>query len=246
MPGCRMRRPFRRYVAVLMILAALYFVPVTTINLAVDPCAQFRAISLDRVDGHRLYGSRIAKAALIRQNPIDVAILGSSRPLAALDPEHDAFAGMNAYNLALPGTNIFEQWDLFSYLMQHQAPNHIILCLDYAFFDGERGGFDDFDKSMLNPKQSLTECWAESLFSVYALKKSRGVLEAYRAGGPRAIRRSDCASRRVPRPGGSAQGWCYRPRPVSHISSRRQTRTHPNGSESCATWWTSRRSGEAK
>lgn len=179
-----MHRAFRRYVIIVVVLAAVYFVPVTAINLAVDPMAQFRAVSLDRFDGHRQYGSRTAKAALIRHGDVDVAILGSSRPLAALDPEHEAFAGLRAYNLALPGTNIFEQWDLFEYLMEYNTPKHILLCIDFAFFDGDRGGFDDFEKSMLNPKQSLTECWAESLWSTYALKKSWDVFMAYRAAAP--------------------------------------------------------------
>lgn len=181
-----MHKPFRRYITIVIVLAAAYLVPVTATNLAIDPSAQFRAVSIDAIDGYRLYGSRTAKAALIRQNAIDVAILGSSRPLAALDPEHEVFRGMRAYNLALPGTNIFEQWDLFCYLMEHTAPKHILLCIDFAFFDGARGGFDDFEKSLLNPKQSLSECWAESLFSVYALQKSWDVLSRYRSAQPQA------------------------------------------------------------
>ena len=177
-----MHRAFRRYVAIIGVLAAVYFIPVTIVNLAIDPMAQFRAFSLDAFDGNRQYASRTAKAAMIRHGDVDVAILGSSRPLAALDPAHEAFAGLHACNLALPGTNIFEQWDLFQYLMEHNTPKYVLACIDFAFFDGDRGGFDDFEKSMLNPKQSLTESWAECLWSTYALEKSWDVFSKYRAG----------------------------------------------------------------
>lgn len=105
------------------------------------------------------YQSEIKLAAAARQKA-DALILGNSRADIGLDPKHAGFRlhGLNAYNLAVPGTSDVSSVSQLKYLLRSaQHPAMVIMGLDFLDFptrpDGdqaelagmERNSIEDWD-----------------------------------------------------------------------------------------------------
>ncbi len=131
---------------------------VGTINLSVDPDGRFRFIDKAGFNQIKISpnpGARQGKAVALQQCDYGTIILGSSRAETGIFPESTQFIARPVYNASLIGTSMLEVYRMGEYLLNHQAPETIVLGLDFLMFSKARTYADDYLDSMLNPQQSL-------------------------------------------------------------------------------------------
>ncbi len=105
------RRYFSRFIRWLAMGMGVYFIITAILSITVDPWRiNGTPLAIDALDGVREIGNtvRVGKAALANRGHWKIVILGSSRIEIALDPEHPAFHGERAVNLAMPAANLYE------------------------------------------------------------------------------------------------------------------------------------------
>ncbi len=125
------------------------------INFTVDPLGRFRAVDIDgfnRVKVGVKRDTRKGKTATLQECRFDTILLGSSRIEFGLNPKHPAFPG-RAYNAGLKSTSIYEMERLTRYLLAHQAPQLVLVGLDFFAFNERRIGADDFEESLIGHGQ---------------------------------------------------------------------------------------------
>ncbi|MDJ0536372.1 MAG: hypothetical protein QNJ70_28435 [Xenococcaceae cyanobacterium MO_207.B15] len=121
-----------------------------------DPYGDFRLINIQGINTEKILadsgGERRSKANDITYSEYDTIILGTSRALRTLDPNHPVFKNRKAYNLSLRGSNIYEIYQVYNYARKKQALKTVVFPLDFLTFTDNRTVSGDFKSSHYSKK----------------------------------------------------------------------------------------------
>ena len=152
-------KPTHRYSTAFFLTAGLSLAAVGGFNILIDPDHLFRLAQIPGFNAEKplvaKHGMRKAKAVDLATGTYDTLLLGTSRTLGGLDPEHLAFGDSNAYNAALSATNFYETLQVYQFARQHQQLKHLIIELDFTGFSDWATTNADFDDSRFSGKNHL-------------------------------------------------------------------------------------------
>jgi hypothetical protein len=158
------------------VIGGLLFV--ATINFAVDPYSNFRWTDIAGLNGQKHLkagGGRINKSVILARQDFDTVLLGTSTTETGFDPRSAAFQNANAYDAALPFSNIYEMTQVARYVAAHQTPKRVIIGLDFAAFGSARTGNGDYADSGFAGR-SLGIIALQRLLSAQSLNDSIGTV----------------------------------------------------------------------
>ncbi len=123
-------------------------------NILIDPYGITGSptfVSINRSKPEKGKHVRLFKAVEIVREPTKVLVLGTSRVDAGLDPNHPALKSLQpGYNLALPGTNMYEIRRYFEHAIANQKEIELVILgldsfrnFDYDSTSKSRAGFDE-------------------------------------------------------------------------------------------------------
>jgi hypothetical protein len=126
----------------------------------------------------------VHKAHAIQQADADVLLLGSSRVELGLDPHHAALPEQT-YNLALQGSEVYENWRYLQHATSCHMPKMVIMGIDLGFFGLSHQPSTMFledrlrisPDGQLNPKSSFADL-SRALMSFSALMASFNTMTA--------------------------------------------------------------------
>jgi hypothetical protein len=198
--------PYRRYLVALVVAVAAVLGAVGTVNVLADASHVFGRLGLDAFAEHRLASSRTGRGEMLQKGDWQVLLLGTSRILHAVDPEHPSFGGRRVMNGGLKGTNLFELALELDYAIETtaletnatetNALEEVVLFLDFHAFNATHETAADFQVSRLNPAASPLDYYLEKLFGMRSLQESVGVLRRWQAGDQPSLR-TDARRREV-------------------------------------------------
>ena len=179
-----------------MVLAATAIVlglgTLALLNTLVDASGAFPRIGLKAFQPYRFADSRTGRGELIARGGWEVFLLGSSRILHAIDPEHPGFGGRRVVNGGLKGTNLYELDLELAYALETNELEEVLLFLDFHAFNPSHRTAADFEVSRLNPEIHPIDYTLEKLLGARALRESIKVLRLWTIGerqNPRTNRR---------------------------------------------------------
>lgn len=121
---------------------------------------------------------RMHKAHAVRLADADCLILGNSRVIVGLDPNHPALPE-KTYNFGISASNIYECWRYLQHAAALKKPKMVLLAIDKGMFDAASTPEVDFDEKRLavtaDGKPNPHWRWAdipETLLSLDALVDS--------------------------------------------------------------------------
>jgi hypothetical protein len=154
-----MKPSYRRYSWLLLGVVIAQSILIALLNFAVDPYGVMKSpirVGFNHLKIEKDKQVRMFKAIdVIRFQPQTI-LLGFSRTEFGLDPSHPAIAETSAYNLGLPGANMYEVRRYFEHALFVQ-PNlkRVILDIDLFMFSSLEPNKPDFWEDRLE-KNSIT------------------------------------------------------------------------------------------
>jgi len=193
-------KPTHRYSTAFFLTAGLGLAAVGAFNILVDPDHLFRLAEIPGFNAEKplidRHGMRKAKAVDLATLRYDTLLLGTSRTLGGLDPEHPDFGDASgnsgsdrtAYNAALSATNFYETLQVYQFARQQLAQRdqrlkHVIIELDFTGFSDWGTTNADFDDSRFSGQNSLPRDVQRSL-SFGKLKDTLSTIQFNRSGQP--------------------------------------------------------------
>jgi len=137
------------YLKKLFIFLAFFSALIAIFNAVVDPSGLFNLVRVDGVNSPKtetLKKEKLLKAMLVHKIKPEIAVLGSSRVAAGMDPNHRVFGDyFPRYNLGIGGSNIYA---IRRYL-QHVEANHslkkVVIGLDFFGFNIKNKNFNHLE-----------------------------------------------------------------------------------------------------
>ena len=182
------RKQFSRFLRWLGVLLGLYLAITLVLSTVVDPWRINAAPwALASLDGSREISTnvRVGKAALANRGNWDAVILGSSRVEIGMDPEHPAFTGRRAVNLAMAAAMVYETVAAGNYAMDRNPGIRTMLI---GIEPGDiNTNFDNraivrFDLSPFSDNNRSIERSINQLIGGRALIESVGVIQRHIRG----------------------------------------------------------------
>lgn len=178
----------RSYLAVLSIAVVGLVAAEATFNFVVDPFWMYgtKFFHLADVKVEFFEHQRLGKAYVARRVRPHGIILGSSRAVRGLSPDHSGWSAQPVYNLALVGGNMYEAYRYFEHARLTSQLEEVVLSVDLFMFNAHRQPAPDFSGARLAVDRSLRsrlyspEDLAASLVSIDALTASINTLRSQR------------------------------------------------------------------
>lgn len=150
----------KRYIVLFFLFSLGLSILVGTFNFIVNPYLYFSpSIDLPGFNDRKYFagidGFRIWKSQRISDDQYDATLIGSSRVMVGLDPG-DA-AGLKAFNLGLPMTNMFELDLVSSYVARQAHLKEVIIGLDFLLFSDRRSVHPAYYRSHFNGDRSFRD-----------------------------------------------------------------------------------------
>ena len=139
------------YLRRLALVALLITVAMAALNYYADPYGVWRyGLPSDPIRSRPAIRNqeRMHKAHAVRFADADCLILGSSRVIVGIDPNHPALPE-KTYNLGLSAANIYECWRYLQHAATFQKPKLVLLAIDKGMFDADSRPEVDFDEQRL-------------------------------------------------------------------------------------------------
>lgn len=139
------------YLRRLFLVALLITVAMAALNYYADPYGVWRyGLPSDPIRSRPAIRNqeRLHKAHAIRFADADCIILGNSRVVVGIDPNHSALPE-KTYNLGLSAANIYECWRYLQHAASFQKPKLVLLAIDKGMFDADSRPEVDFDEKRL-------------------------------------------------------------------------------------------------
>ena len=186
-----MKNRWSRYLIVLAVVALVVTGGMAALNYIADPYGIYHyGRPGDWVKSRpsiRLL-ERLHKAHAIRDAKAETLLLGNSRVIVGLDPQHPALP-QPAYNLGIGAADIYECQRYLQHAIGLHQPKLVLLAIDKGMFTADATSEGDFDEARLsvrangrpNPKWKRADV-PDTLFSLNAVLASATTLVA---GGPR-------------------------------------------------------------
>ena len=140
-------RYLRRLALAVLLLAA----GLAALNYYADPYAVWRyGLPGDSISSRPAIRNqeRMHKAHAVRLAHADCLILGNSRVVVGLDPNHPALPE-NTYNLGVSAANIYECYRYLQHAAALKKPKLVLLAIDKGMFDADSRPEVDFDEGRL-------------------------------------------------------------------------------------------------
>lgn len=194
--------PWRRYALTAGLVALATAVMMAALNYVSDPWGVWRLGK--RGDWVRSrpairFAERLHKAHAVADARPDVLLLGNSRVIVGLDPQHPSLPP-RTYNLGLSGANVYECLRYLQHAVRLHEPKLVLLAIDKDMFDAGSKPLGDFSEARLAvcPAGKPQPAWARSdvaptIFSTDAVVEScrnllrRGGTRVRYAGGMRDV-----------------------------------------------------------
>lgn len=145
------RLSFANYFKLHLMLVALGLLLVIAFNASIDPYGSFGLFNIQGINIEKPLalkgGGRRLKATEAVKGDYKTVILGNSRALYALDPNHPLLKNRATYNLALPGTNIHEIYQTFKFARQNLELESVIFPVSFDDFSDQAELGADFKQS---------------------------------------------------------------------------------------------------
>ncbi len=148
-----MQSPFRKYVKNFSLVGLILLVLAVGFNWLVNPYDTYGSPSIDGFNAEKpevRTHARMIKAYAVRVVRPEAVILGSSRALWGVDPEHEGWAYHPVYNLAIEGVNIYEMLRYFQHTENIHSLKQVLLNLDFFTFGTNITNNPDFNEADLS------------------------------------------------------------------------------------------------
>jgi len=162
------RKAYKKWAALYSGLIALPFL----FNLLVDPYGYFQVLSIPHVNREKseVLSEYATKYYYVNRAKPDVIMLGTSRMLTH-DPEDVAkYTGGKAYNLALSGSNMYEQYEYLKYMTENYPVRYVVMGLDFFSFNPENKNKTGFEEDRF--KGFYYRDYVHGLIGIETLKAS--------------------------------------------------------------------------
>ncbi len=165
-----MKTSYRQYSWVLLGVVIVQSITIAALNFAVDPYGVMKSpvwVGFNHLKIEKDKQVRMFKAIDVTRFQPQTIFLGFSRTEFGLDPSHPAIAQTSAYNLGLPGANMYEVRRYFEHALFVQ-PNlkRVILDIDLFMFSTLEPNKPDFWEGRLEKKHITFGDIVNNLFSL--------------------------------------------------------------------------------
>ena len=140
-----------RYLRRLALAALLLTAALAALNYYADPYGVWRyGLPGDSISSRPAIRNqeRMHKAHAVRLADADCLILGNSRVIVGLDPNHPALPE-KTYNLGISAANIYECYRYLQHAVALKKPKLVLLAIDKGMFDADSTPEVDFDEERL-------------------------------------------------------------------------------------------------
>lgn len=156
---------------------AVFFLACGAVSFVVDPYGiwdNHGLVGINRIKNKISNRERLFKAVAVMQKKPDIILMGSSRTLLGLNPEHPALqARGHVYNLGLSAASMKEIKKYFEHALANQPDlKEVVLGLDFFMFNELRKQAGDYDENLIGRRRLPFQNGFASLFSISALKDS--------------------------------------------------------------------------
>lgn len=129
-------------------------------NLLIDPLGIYQVLSVEGVNSNKtekfsMLG--IVKAAELETGNYDALLMGTSRVLFALNPNHPDLSEFNAYNMGLKGPHIVDLVLIASRAIKRKSIKTIVLELGFRMFSSEAATADTADRAHIVTNLSVLD-----------------------------------------------------------------------------------------
>ncbi len=117
-------------------------------NLVIDPYGYFQFVKAPHINSNKseVLSEYSTKYYFVKRAKPDVIMLGTSRMLTHDPRDVQKYTGGKAYNLALSGSNMNEQYEYFKYIVGNYPLRSVVMGLDFFSFNPENKNKAGFDK----------------------------------------------------------------------------------------------------
>lgn len=166
---------FGSYLKIYLVVFSILFLLSGVFNYVIDYENIFRFVTIPGVNTEKplVYDDslRKVKSLDIEQGSYDTILLGSSRVLKGVNPNHSSLSNRNGYNLGFPLSNIYELYKIYEFSINNLDLKTVILGLDLELFSGVNRGMVDFYKSRFSNRNMITAN-PDNLFAQYTFRYS--------------------------------------------------------------------------
>ncbi|QWR76879.1 hypothetical protein [Candidatus Magnetomonas plexicatena] len=142
-------------------------------NFIIDSNGYFQLIKINGINANKyeiiseyatkLYYARCAKPAAL--------MLGTSRMMVFKPSDVEHYINMKTYNLSLSGSNVYEQFNYFNYMVKNYDIKYVILSLDFFSYSPENKDKIGFNERRFKHGFLLSD-FKDALFGLQSLKSS--------------------------------------------------------------------------
>ncbi len=106
-------------------------------NLVIDPYGYFQVVDIARLNSNKseVLSEYSTKYYFVSRAKPDVLMLGTSRMLTHDPHDVQKYTGGRAYNLALSGSNMYEQYEYLKYMTDNDPIRYVVMGLDFFSFN---------------------------------------------------------------------------------------------------------------
>jgi hypothetical protein len=129
---------YGRYLKYSAIFFIAFLIIIAGLNVLVDPYSIYNSPKVDRFNSIKPEYSdhiRLVKTYAVKRIKPEAIILGTSRAIRGIDPEHEGWSYQPVYNLAILGANIYEIARYFQHANAIYPVKQVVLLLDFEAFD---------------------------------------------------------------------------------------------------------------
>ena len=174
------RKIYQRYVLQLSSAVALGLAVIIAVNVFVDPYKVFRLVNIRVLDDKKSkLNSRIAKGEAFMREDFQILLLGDSRTVRGLDPEHTSWGNKRVYNCAFPGGSLNEMLPILKLAVSHKRETleRIVVGVLPEFAEEPTGDVPlQFQLSRFNPETRLVYYYTDHLLSRNTFRVSLSTL----------------------------------------------------------------------
>lgn len=188
-----------RFLSAFFALLVLGLGVLAAFNYLVDPFGAYRPAATRGLEPFKDYDfRRLYAAELLRQNPCELVLIGSSRTYLGADPRWAVWGTDQAWNLGIPSAMMNEIAPIGRFALGRPTVRRIILFADFFAFNDTVRALKDFDRSRFSPRFTPASYHLRNLITIDATEQSLDILRTARTGKPVAAHVNGFKLRRYP------------------------------------------------
>jgi hypothetical protein len=170
----------KRYLRQFAVAAAAVLLGIVALNVLVDPHHVFRVLSPPTWESVKVRATeRTSKAEIARSGRADVLLVGDSRVMIGINPDHPALQSYgDAYNFAFASGTVYEAMRIVELARAARPPRLVVWGMDphgMTSLCSAQSNYD-FASTPLNPDLNAYEYYRLHLIGLHETRESIGVL----------------------------------------------------------------------